>query len=515
MSLPHDGMNFPPKKWEHIYYKYAEWSAWYGSNIEQLINVYSDHMCQPYSPENKFNINTIKREIETYLHVPVASDISATSANLLFGEQPIIRISEAQEKNASASAKATQERLDYLLNKGEVYNKLIESAESASALGGVFLKPNWDTDFLDIPIIDIVQADNAIPYFKWGFLYEVLFHKVIKQIDNVVFRLCEYHEKGVYYNALYKGTEDNFGKRMPLTYLPETELLQDEVRTGINDIMVRYIPNIKPNRMIRGSGLGNSDYQGNEGLFDSIDQVYTSWIKEIKLGQARIIVPEQWLERTNGKFTFNAQQEIFTALDIDPLSAKGQGINQVQFDLRVDEHKTTVEQLVMQAVTDAGYSPQTFGLNIAGNAESGTALNIRERKSSITRGKKQIFFRQAIQDILQMLLMIDKAVFKTPGIDPNLTPSVEFQDSLEFNLDQTSATIEMLNRAQAISVKTKVQMAHPNWSAEEIDMEVFAINQETGIPSAGVNIDSMEETDQDIESITDKEDMEENGDEEI
>lgn len=490
MSLPYDKQEFPPKQWQGIYYKYAEWSAWYASNTEQLINVYSDHMCMPYTPENKFNMNTIKRDIETYLHVPIASDISATSANLLFGEQPVIRISEAQEKNASASAKATQERLDYLLNKGEVYNKLIESAESASALGGVFLKPNWDTDFIDIPIIDIVQVDNALPYFRWGLLESVLFHKTILEDKNKIFRLCEYHEKGKYYNALYVGSEDNFGKRISLQYLPQTAELEDEVKTGINDIMVRYIPNIKPNRMIRGSGLGNSDYQGNEGLFDSIDQVYTSWIKEIKLGQARIIVPEQWLERTNGEFNFNVNKEIFTALDIDPLSAKGQGINQVQFDLRVDEHKTTVEQLIMQAVSDAGYSPQTFGININGANESGTALNIRERKSSITRGKKQIFFRQALQDILQMLLIIDKAIFKTPGIEP-LTPSVEFQDSLEFNLEQTSTTIEMLNRAQAISTKTKVQMAHPNWSAEEIETEVLAILQETGIPSASMDIDSI------------------------
>jgi A118 family predicted phage portal protein len=273
--------------------------------------------------------------------------------------------------------------------------------------------------------------------------------------------------------------------------LHQTENLQPEVKTGINDIMVRYIPNIKPNRMLRGSGLGNSDYQGNEGLFDSIDQVYTSWIKEIKLGQARIIVPEQWLERTNGKFSFNADREIFTALDIDPLSAKGQGINQVQFTLRVNEHKTTVEQLVMQAVTDAGYSPQSFGLNIAGNTESGTALNIRERKSSITRGKKQIFFRQAIQDIVQMLLIIDKAVFKTPGLEPFI-PVVEFQDSLEFNIDQTCTTIETLNRAVAISTKVKVQMAHPQWSQDQINEEVDTILKESGNPIASVNIDNMQ-----------------------
>jgi A118 family predicted phage portal protein len=488
MALPLDNTPWLPKRWKNVYYKYAEWAAWYSSNIENLINLYTDHLKAPYVPSNRFALRQLRREIETYLHVPVAADIAATSANMLFGEQPIIRIPDAFMDNASAGAKATQDRMDVILQKGEFYSKLLEAAESASALGGVFLKPNWDVEFKDIPIIDIIQADNALPCFQWGFLKEVTFHKIVCETDRYTYRLLENHTKGMVINALYRGTSDNLGVRVPLTDLDDTAEMQDEILTGIDDIMVRYIPNVKPNRMFRGSGLGNSDYQGNEGLFDSINQVYTSWIKEIKLGQARIIVPEQWLERDNGEFKFNADREIFTALDIDPLSAKGKGIDQVQFNLRVTEHKDTVTQLVLQAITDSGYSPQSFGMNISGAGESGLALNVRERKSIITTGKKQIFFKQALQDIIEMLLQIDKSIFKTPNIEV-LAPSIEFQDSLSFDLGQVSGTIDTLNRAQAASTRVKVQMAHPDWTKQAIDDEVNTILGEQGIST--VNIDSM------------------------
>lgn len=490
MPLPRENIEWPPKKWQGIYNKYAEWSAWYSSNLNDLVNLYTDHFCRPYVPQNKFDIGKLRTEIETYLHVPVASDISQTSANLLFSEQPIIRIPEAFEKNPSFTATATQIRLETILSQGDFYSKIVEAAESSSALGGVFLKPNWDTDFLNIPVIDVVQADNALPVFQWGFLKEVLFHKIVFLDEDKAkyYRLIEYHGKGFIVNALYVGTSTNLGKRIPLQAITETAELEDEIDTGINDILVRYIPNIKPNRLKRGCGLGNSDYQGIEGLFDSINTAYTSWIKEIRIGQARIIVPEQWLERKNDRFNFNIDREVFTALDIDPLSAKGSGIEQVQFDLRTEHFKTTTNSLVLQAVESAGYSPQSFGFGIEGSAESGTALNIRERKSIITKSKKEKFYTTAITDMIQLLLAIDKSVFKTPNIDVFI-PNIEYQDSLAFDLNQTSQTINTLNQAQAVSTQIKVQMAHPEWDKDQINEEVARILAETGIST--VNIDGF------------------------
>jgi A118 family predicted phage portal protein len=474
-----------------IYNKYAEWSSWYSGNLVALSNLYENRISSVSQEKRfKFYANNAKNEVRTSLHVPLAADIAQTSCNLLVSEKPNFNIPEAKEDNAPADSKATQERLEELFNLSDLYTKLLESAESASAMGGCFIKPNWDVDFKPFPVLSVAQVDSAIPVFKWGFLIEVTFWSELRKgEDKVVWRHLENHTKGKIYNGLYKGTKTDIGLRVSLQALPETADLMDEINTGIDDIAVRYLPNMLPNRLWRGSSLGQSDYSGNEGMLDSLNAAYTAWMREIKLGQARLIIPEAWLQRQNGEFKFDVDKELFTALDVDPLSSKGMGINQVQFELRVEQFRLTCTDFMEKIVTTAGYSPQSFGMNIQGQAESGTALNIKERKSIMTKGKKEHFFGTAINQILQQMLFIDKAVFKTPNINPEYLPRMEFQDSLSFDLNSTSDTIDKLNRAQAISTKIKVSMQHPDWSKEEIEKETKAILDEQGI--AGMITDDL------------------------
>ena len=57
--------------------------------------------------------------------------------------------------------------------------------------------------------------------------------------------------------------------------------------------------------------------------------------------------------------------------------AAGTEVEVVTFALRTDEHRDTMLTLVERVASAAGYSPQDFGLNIEGRAESGTALRLR------------------------------------------------------------------------------------------------------------------------------------------
>lgn len=498
-GLPKNNTPWIPSKWNCVYRKYMEHSAWYSGDPEYLAGVYSSLVNTPV-PQSKFWAQDVNDEVRTMVHVPLAGDIAATSANLLFSEPPTITIAEAHEERADATAKYTQERIDTILQEGDFYSRLLEAAETAAALGGCFVKPNWDKTFLPMPVMEVVQADKAIPEFRWGFLTAVTFFtefdndeqyslmgytmRGTKKFSSVVWRHLERHEKGYIYHGLYKGTRDNLGIRVGLAARVETADLQDEVKTGIDQLIVKYIPNMKPNRLFRDIPIGQSDYQGSEGLLNSLDATFTSWIRELRLGQARIIVPEQWLERSaDGSLKFDVDREIFTSLDIDPQSAEGAGFQKIQFKLRTEEHAATANALVDRIVTNAGYSPQTFGLNIEGRAESGTALNIRERKSFITKGKKEQFFKTPIESILEIMLMIDNAVFDSQtGI---YKPTLEYKDSQAFDIDQVSKTVETLDRARAISIKMKVRMTHPDWTEEQITKESEEIMKEQGVtPSA-------------------------------
>jgi hypothetical protein len=196
------------------------------------------------------------------------------------------------------------------------------------------------------------------------------------------------------------------------------------------------------------------------------------------------MVPETFLERRpdgNGgfKFTFDTEQEIFTPLEMDPMSAKESGITLAQFDIRTTEHRDTALELMDRIITNAGYSPQSFGLKIEGRADSGTALNIRERKSFITRAKKQAYWKNAIEDMLLIMQQIDNEHLGqryTP-----FRPNVEMQDSLTNDLVQTATAVELINRAEAASIETKVRLLHPDWETDQVKTEVAAITKERGI----------------------------------
>ncbi len=470
---------WPPEGWEDVYRWYMEHSAWYSGDPERLARVYGALAYTP-TPKGRFWARSVAEEQRVMLHVPIAGDIASTSADLLFSEPPRFVIPEAHEKNAQSDAKKTQDRLNEIISESGILHKLIEAAETSSAMGGVFLKINWDKDLANYPLLSVAQADSALPEFKHGILTAVVFWKVVREEGATVWRLLERHEYGLILYALFRGTEDRLGRQEDLKSIKETADLEEVIQTGLPGLATVYIPNKLPNRRMRGSCLGYSDYGGTEGLMDALDEVYTSWIRDIRLGQGRIIVPEYMLRKEDGtdRFKFDINQEVFVGYTGSPADPKPQ-ITLSQFDIRTQEHRDASLELLDRIIVTAGYSPQSFGLKIEGRAESGTALRLRERKSLVTQGKKQGYWKKPLEDMLEALLMIDREMFSS-GITV-FRPRVDFEDSIAQDPTELAQSVEMLNRAQAASIKTKVKMIHPDWSDEEVDAEVKLILEEQGL----------------------------------
>jgi hypothetical protein len=132
-------------------------------------------------------------------------------------------------------------------------------------------------------------------------------------------------------------------------------------------------------------------------------------------------------------------------------------------------------------ITSAGYSHQSFGLNISGRAESGTALNVRERKSFATTSKKQAFWEEPILEMVRLMIMAyneamgGKLVGDLDGI------TVEFCDSVSNNITEVCNSIKALADAKAASTETKVRLAHPEWTDEQVQKEVELIEQADAI----------------------------------
>lgn len=480
MQIPTSNISWVPDPFWMVYQKFAEHSAWYSGDPNQLLNMYNANVAP--TANGRFWAEQRTSEMESVVHIPLASDIATFSADMLFSEEPDMRIVEADEKNASGEAKRAQERLEQIVNDGGLINKLLEAGETCAALGGCYLKPVWDSELADFPILTVAQPDNALPTFRFGMLQSVLFHKVIERDGNSVYRLLEYHEPGLIKNALFLGTETRIGSNVGLTYRQDTAEIPEEIQTGIDDILVRYVPNKMPNKLWRGSALGMSDFAGSESLLSALDATMSSWIRDIELGRSRIIVPETFLDKPDkdSDAYFNAGREIFTTLEMDPMNADKAPITLSQFNIRMDEHRKTALELIDRIISNAGYSPQSFGLSIEGRAESGTALNIRERKTFITKQKKERFFKPALESILHLMLQIDNVHLgnQTPT---DFKPVVTFGDTLQHDINAIANTVNVLKQAESASIDTRVRMLNPDWNDEQVEQEVQMILKETGI----------------------------------
>lgn len=481
--MPLDGNSYnpksswPPAEWSGIYADYNKFDVWYSGDIARLATYYGEALFSPVNPRSLFWAAQTQQERRQMLHLPVAGDIAATSARLLFGEEIKIGFPEDADEGAKA-------RLEAILAGCEAPARFSEAAECCSALGGVLLKINTLPDVVGFPVLSVAQVDSALPEIDNGILVSCTFWKVTYQDDKETRRLLERHERGIVYTAEYQGKADELGT------LDAGTLKVDEY-PGIDSLLCRYIPNRRPNRQRRGSYIGASDLMGLESFMDSLDETWTSLMRDIRLGKGRIIAPRQFFERRqsstdvgniNVTFAFDVDREAYMDVNAPPTEKLADQLVVKQFEIRTEQHLLAAEAQFRQIVGMAGYSPQTFGMDIAGQAESGTALRIREGKSLSTKASKERLWRNPIADLLLILQQVDRLRFPREASYKPTRPSVAFADGIVNDPETGARTLNLLRQAQGASIDTAVRLANPDRASDEqwVQEEVARIKEETG-----------------------------------
>lgn len=499
MALPINGTTWPPKENQTIAEAYAIWSAWYANDPSGLGTAYQnpiirrgllnrvvDWFWTPKASDNDAGV--IK------LHVPVASDLCQVSADLLFSEPPKFTVEDPKGKNVKV-----QERLDLIAGAG-LDQTLVAGAEVSAALGGVYYRATWDDTLYDHVFITKVDADGALPTFRYGRLVAVTFWRVVHVNGNQFIRHLERHELdafgvGVIEHGLFDGSATDLGMRVPLAEHEATAHLakmvdgDSQISTQTPGLAVEYAPNITPNRRWRldpnGANLGRSDLDGIEPLMDALDRVYSSLMRDIELGKARLVVPNSMLvDLGPGKgASFDTDKAIFTGINAAPGSAADSklAIEQVQFGIRVTEHLETAAALFAQIIRTAGYSSQTFGEKADGGGGDKTATEVtaKERRSYLTRDRKVRAATPALERIIFKALEMDAVLFST-GVVP-VPVTVTFADAVQESLESLARTAQMLKTAEAASRKTLVQLVHPDWDDDLVDAEVARILAEAPV----------------------------------
>ncbi|MEU4225814.1 hypothetical protein AB0F17_16090 [Nonomuraea sp. NPDC026600] len=494
MPLPSGG-TWPPRALQPIYQQYNTLDTWYVGDRERLAALYGDGRGTniPANRPSQYRggvVGTLARmfwgtptpagEKRTKLHVPVASDICTMSSDLLFSEPPTITVED----------QATQDRIDELLPSLQA--TLLEGSEVGAALGGYYLRAVWDKQVAEKPWLNAVHADAAVPEWRWGRLYAVTFWRVLEQPDDdTCLWHLERHEPGVILNGLYKGKVGDLGGQMPLTAHAETKGMQPVITTGLDRCTAVYVPNMRPNRQWRnypaGAALGRSDFDGPVlGLMDSLDEVWTSWMRDIRLAKARLIVPSSYLQ-SNGKGQgayFDFDRELYESFDMLAGDQRME-ISAQQFAIRVVEHRDTQAELLAAILRATGYSAQSFGLS-GDVAVTATEVSAKERRSLITRGRKALYTAPELAEAIEMLLTLEAALGFEGAVTPEL-PTVVFGDSVSPDIMQLAQTAELMRRAEAASDETLVRMLHPDWDEDQVQAEVTAIGDARPDPLADLN----------------------------
>lgn len=486
MPLPVPNSPWPPAPFDTVAAAVTESQAWWEGSPSRLADLY-DGATQGTSTSlsgfagfrdrmgwgaNKDTRSDTARRV----HVPIAADLAATSRTLLLSDPASFSIPQ------DAGNDKAKTRVDLILNSSDTHSTMLEAAETCAALGGTFPRLVWNKDVADHVWLDFVDADQAIPEFKYGRLSGVLFARVLDHNDgpNVVLRHFEHHMKGGIRHALYKGTPINVGRVESLAAHPETKDIpvnaDGVIITNVPGLTAGYIPNVRPNPAWRSLGvlrnLGRSDFgdAGVVSLMDLADDAYSSLAREIRLARARLLVSETLVDtgKPGQGSDFDVDKEAFMIVAGSPAQAPTLELHQAL--IRVDEHLAAVDAYTREILRRVGYSPGTFGMS-DDVAMTATEVDAQVRRSVETHKAKSGYWIAGLSGLSATAIQLDAQIFRTGATVSEV--EIDWAPPVRESQLARAQTVQVLDQARAISLETKVATLWPTkdetWRQEEVN----------------------------------------------
>ncbi|MFD3638215.1 hypothetical protein [Streptomyces griseus] len=518
MTLPPSGNTpWPPSRLEIPHADMDMWRAWYAGDTGHLAQVYGGPAAYTRNGVARAFVDVDKRravggdELRMFwgqdpspgqqaakLHVPIGGDIAEMSANLLWAEVPQVTVDV--DSTDKATAESTQAQIGrYLDDRGHA--KFREAAELAAGLSNVYLRVVWDKSLRPRPWLDVIPATGVVPEWRWGMLAAATVWRELEPLaeGGDVWRLLEYHTPGSIEYGVYRGNNGTLGMLMGFEDHHETEFLVKRTdvhgrqATGVDRLLITHMPNVLPNRIWDGvpdtAPLGRSDYAGIEPMMDALDESWSSWMRDLRLGKARVVIPQEMLD-TNGPgngASFDLDKELLVEVSGflgDAQKPIGESITDLQFKIRVDEHERTTKALRRQILASAGYSAQSYGEE-GSVAVTATEVAARKEESLTTRGLKVLYQRPALLEVLTTMMWVDVKHCGAKKVDPTAELTASWPQAVQPDPEATARTLSLFEAAGAISTYMKVKMREPSWDEAEVLAEVRRIRDDKTQTPAG------------------------------
>ncbi|WP_300733679.1 hypothetical protein [Pseudomonas sp.] len=518
MPMPENNSAWPPTGWGAAYAAYDENDAWWSGDTVRLAKLYGGGAHVTQGQKDSRTAATLKaiaergrtlfwgakgRSIQSDApapirqHLPAAANLATLSSDIQFAQSPrfLIDGEDADSKQPEAIL------LNQLMNSDTSLAQLGTYGETKAALGAAVCVPMFDAEIAPGEVWwESFGPDTAIPTFRNGRLSEVTLWSELQE-DRVYWRLLMHHgvENGAGYieYALFEGRSDNLGRRVDLgahplgrPYLDVPDLDEhSRVATGLDYLDAVYginTPTIawRKDPMLRYAG--RSDFAQLHPLFDDLDRIWSSLMRDIRLGVGRTFMPQQYLTslgRGQGA-AFNELAEYVTSLEMpgDVSDGGKLPIHHQQHAIRIEEHERAANLAYREILRKAGYSQSSWG---DGNGDGGgqiTATEIEDRNaaSERTRAKKNMHDKGTLSRLARIVMDTHRVQFGGDGIGDKL-PVVEFPEMSQESPRELAETVQLLDAAGAISLLQRVRRTNPGWTQTQVTEEVNAIRAEQGL----------------------------------
>jgi hypothetical protein len=447
------GSNWPPtrelaERWEQVSY----YRARFKNDKAELLQ----HTPRFHSQERA----------SYYLPVPVGRDVCRYSAQLLFSQPAQISYADDSENAATL-----QTALDEILRANLVDSFFQESAERVATEGIGAFRIVWDDEAAKGPTLTYLPDDKVIWDIRHGRFVmggTAIEERELNPGSGVIYRLLEEHTAGKITRKLFKGRAGYLGSEVSLDTIGEFAGYEEEEDTGLDTstlVLWRNVPG------------GYSDMEAIIPLLESVDESTSELINKMRKSQPYIFA-DRSLADERGRVTDAGV--ILTGEEANVLPEIGENkslpIELLQPEFRAEEHIRAIRALRELALTTAGYSLASYGLDDGGSADSGKALHLRQTRTLLARAGKE---KMAVDAISRALAICVAWKLGAQAVD-EFRPRIELGDGQPDDPLETAQEIATLRGADAISTEQVVRTLHEDWSQGQIDLEVAAI--ESGTP---------------------------------
>lgn len=373
-------------------------------------------------------------------HLPIARTASKKIASLVYNEQAEI----------TSDNKSVDEFISYTLDNDRFNKNFERYLESGLALGGLAMRPYVDGDrirvaFVQAPVFLPLQSNTQ------DVSNAAILTKTIKSEGrkNVYYTLVEFHEwvtadgneqgstkdKSFYRitNELYKSEiSDVLGQRVNLSELyPDLEPV-----TMFKDLsrpLFTYLKTPGMNNKDINSPLGLSIFDNAKTTIDFINRTYDEFMWEVRMGQRRVIIPEQMTkltaQREDGSITFKRRfetdQNIYTQLGGGNMDANS--IKDITTPIRSNDYITAISEGLKLFEMQIGVSAGMFSFD---GKSMKTATEVVSENSDTYQMRNSIaaLVEQSIKELCVSICELGKATGLYKGEIPEL-------EDISVNLD--------------------------------------------------------------------------------